>query len=120
MKQKILERYILDALGKVRLKPHRKVSAVLAETMPEIIAELRRMATTPDSDIPTRKFAITMLEGFWRTLLTTSQSETRTAVRRLQTAVRARRAKVAETQTALKVHQVRADADKKLAAIGGA
>lgn len=119
MKQKLLEHYITEAIAKARLRPHRKVSVVLAEAMPDIVAELRRMVTSPDSDLSTRKFAIATVENLWRTLVTTSQSETRTAVKRLATTVRAKRVRVAETQAALRVHQVRADVDKKLAAIGG-
>jgi len=119
MKLKLLEHYLQQAMARSKTQ-HRKISTVLAEAMPEIIAELRRMATAEDSSSADRKFGIVMLEGFWRTLVTTSQSETRTAVKRLQATVRAKRVKVAETQAALKVHQVRADADKKLAAVEGA
>ena len=118
MKQKLLEHYLQRAIAEARLKPHRKVSAVLAEAMPEVCTELRRMVTAADSDMPTNKFAIATLESFWRTLLTTSQSETRTAVKRLQTTVRAKRVKVEETKTALKVHQVQQQFDDVLKKAG--
>ncbi len=120
MKTKLLEHYLQQAMVKVGTsQPRRKVSAILAEAMPEVCTELRRMVTAEDSSTSDRKFAITMLESFWRTLLMTSQSETRTAIKRLQTTVRAKRVKVAETQAALKVNQVRAETDKKLAAMEG-
>ena len=118
MKIKLLEHYLRQAMAKSRAQ-HRKISTVLAEGMPEVCAELRRMVTAEDSSTSDRKFAITMLENFWRTLVMTSQSENRTAIKRLQTTVRAKRVKVAETQAALKVHQVRAETDKKLAAMEG-
>jgi hypothetical protein len=119
MKQKLLEHYILEAMAKAPSQPRRKVTAVLAEAMPEVCIELRRMLTATDNDLSTKRFAITMLENLWRTLLTTSQSETRTAVKRLATTVRAKKVAVEQTKTALKVHQVRAETDKKLATIGG-
>lgn len=103
MKLKLLEHYIAEAIAKTRSKPHRNVSALLAEVLPEIVAELRRMAISPDSDIPTRKFAITMLESFWRTLLSTAQGASRTAVKREHVKVRAKRVAAAETQTALAI-----------------
>jgi hypothetical protein len=103
MKAHLLEFYITEAIAKSRIKPHRKVSAVLAEAMPEVCTELRRMVTAPDSDIPTKKFAIAMIENLWRTLLSTAQSETRTAVKREHVKVRAKRVKVAETQTGLQI-----------------
>jgi hypothetical protein len=103
MRTKILENYITEAIAKARLTPHRKVSAVLAEAMPEVCTELRRMVTALDSDAPTKKFAITMLESFWRTLLTTAQGESRTAVKREHVKVRAKRVKIAETQTGLQI-----------------
>ena len=118
MKQKLLQHYLTEAIAKARMKPHRKVSAVVAEAMPEVCTELRKMVTAPDSDIPTKKFAITMLESFWRALLMTSQSETRTAVKRLQTKVRAKRVQVEETKTALKVHQVQQQFDDVLKKAG--
>lgn len=117
MKQKLLEHFVLEAMANSKTQ-HRKISAILAETMPEVIQELRRMVTATDSDLSTKKFAIGMLESFWRTLLTTSQSENRIAVKRSQTKVRAKRVKVEETQTALRIHELRATADKKLATIG--
>lgn len=119
MKQKLLEHYIAEAIAKARLRPHRKVSAVLAEAMPEVCIELRRMVTAEDSSNVDRKFAIAMLEGLWRTLLTTSQSENRIAVKQSQTKIRRQRVKVAERQTNLRIHELRAAADKKLATIGG-
>jgi hypothetical protein len=118
MKQKLLEHYILEAMAKSKAE-HRKVSAIVADAMPEVIQELRRMATATDSDLSTKKFAIGMLESFFRTLLITSQSENRIAVKRKQTQVRAKKVKVEETKAAIKVHQVRAETDKKLAALGG-
>ncbi len=119
MKQKLLEHYITEAIAKTRSKPHGRVSAILAEAMPEVCTELRRIAIAPESDRASKKFAIVMLESLWRTLLTTSQSETRTAVKRLQTKIRATKVKVEQTKTSLKVHQVRTEADRKLAAVEG-
>lgn len=100
MKQKILEHYIASAIAKARLKPHRKVSDALADAMPEVVAELRRLATAPDSDVSTRKFAIGMLESFWRTLLNTACV---TAVKREHARTRAKRVATAATQAA-RVH----------------
>jgi hypothetical protein len=118
MKIKLLEHYLQQAMAKSKTQ-HRKISTVLAEAMPEIISELRRMATGEDSDLSTRRWAIDTLSAFWRTLLTASQSENRIAVKRTQTKIRRQRVKVAERQTNLKIHELRATADKKLAAIGG-
>jgi hypothetical protein len=117
MKQKMIEHYITESLAKSKTQ-HRKISAVLAEAMPEVCTELRRMATAEKSGVSDRKFAIAMLENVWRTLLTTSQSETRTAVKRLDTAVRAKRVKVAETQAALDVHRVQRQFDDVLKKAG--
>lgn len=117
MNQKLLEHYLHSAMAKSKAE-HRRISTVLAEAMPEIIAELRRMVTAEDSSTSDRKFAITMLEGFWRTLLTTSQSATRTAVKRLATTVRAKKVKVEETKAAIKVHQVRQQFDDVLKKAG--
>jgi hypothetical protein len=99
----LLEHYLQQAITKAKAKPHRKVSAILAEAMPEVCMELRRMVTAPDSDTSTKKFAIAILESFWRTLLTTSQSENRTAVKREHVKVRAKRAQAIETQTTIAI-----------------
>jgi hypothetical protein len=117
MKKKTLENYVLEAMAKSKAQ-HRKISAVLADAMPEVLQELRRMVTAEDSSTSDRKFAITMLEGFWRTLLTSSQSATRTAVKRLATTVRAKKVKVEETKAAIKVHQVRQQFDDALKKAG--
>lgn len=118
MKTKFLEHYLQRAMAKAGTsQSRRKVSTILAEALPEICTELRRMVTAPDSDRSTRKFAITMLESFWRSLLSTSQSENRLAVKRTQTNIKRQRVKVAEKQTALKIHELRSAADKKLEAI---
>jgi hypothetical protein len=115
---KRLEFYVTAAMAKARLKPHGQISAMLAEAMPEVIQELRRIATAPDSDMVSRKFAIATLESFWRTLLTTSLSDGRTVVKRAAIKVRGHRVKVAEQQAALRVHELRAAADKKLESLG--
>ena len=117
MKTKLLEHYLQQAMSKSKTQ-HRRISAVLAEALPEVCTELRRMVTAEDSSNVDRKFAITLLESFWRTLLTTSQSEDRIAVKHSQTKIRRQRVRVAEKQTALKIHELRATADKKLATIG--
>ncbi len=114
MKQNLLEHYLQRAIAKVRQKPHRKVSAVLADTMPEVVTELRRMVTAPDSDILTRKFAITMLETFWRSLVNANQSATRTAVKREHVRVRAKKATTAETQAKLAIVAERKRIDEVL------
>jgi predicted NAD-dependent protein-ADP-ribosyltransferase YbiA (DUF1768 family) len=117
MKTKLLEHYLQQAMAKSETQ-HRKISAVLAEAMPEVCTELRRMVTAEDSSNIDRKFAITMLEGFWRTLLATSQNATRTAAKRLATTVRAKKLAVEQTKTALKVHQVRQQFDEVLKKAG--
>jgi len=103
MRLKTLEFYLQQAIAKAKVKPYRRVSSLLAEAMPEVVTELRRMVTAPDSDLPTKKFAITILESFWRSLLLTSQSENRTAVKREHVRVRAKKAMTAETQAALAI-----------------
>jgi predicted NAD-dependent protein-ADP-ribosyltransferase YbiA (DUF1768 family) len=117
MKIKLLEHYLQNAIAKSKAQ-HRKISAVLGEAIPEVIQELRRMVTAEDSSNIDRKFAITMLENFWRTLVSISQSDNRLAIKRTQTKVRSKKVAVEQTKAALKIHQVRVETDKKLAAMG--
>ena len=115
MKLAILEHYIAEAIKKTRLQPGSKVSAVLAEAMPAIVSELRRMATAPDSDIASRKFAISMLETFWSKLLATALADNRASVNRLHAKVRAKKIAVTDRQQKLAIAAERRRIDNTLA-----
>ena len=113
MKIKLLEHYLTEAMAKSKTQ-HRKISAVLAEAMPEVVQELRRMVTAPDSDMASRKFAVEMLESFWRTVVTAEQRDTRIAVKRAHVRVRAKRVKVEETKANLELAAERSKIDRVL------
>lgn len=114
MKLKFLEHYIAEAVKKTRLQPGSKISAVLAEALPDVIRELRRMATA-DSDIASRKFAIGMLETFWSKLLATALADNRASVNRLHAKVRAKKIAVTDRQQKLAIAAERRRIDNTLA-----
>jgi hypothetical protein len=119
MKLKNIEFYLQAALDKCRAKEARRVSDALKPVLPDVIKTLHSILLDKDADLSTRRWAIDTISGFWSRLLSNEQGENRIAVKRTQASARAKQVKIDETKTALKVHQVRAETDKKLAGIGG-
>jgi methylphosphotriester-DNA--protein-cysteine methyltransferase len=120
IKIKTIDFYLLAAIGKCRGKEARSVSEALKPVLPDVIKALHEIILDNESDRTSKRWAVDTISAFWRTLLTISKSETHIAVKRMATTVRANRVRVAEQQTAIKIHQVRAEADKKLAMVEGA
>jgi hypothetical protein len=114
-----LQMYLRAAIAKTTNKQYRKVSDALLESLPDVVRTLATIITASTSTTAEKVKCLELLQMFWFRLLSNEQSENRAGVKKLQARVRAKRVKVAEKQTALKIHELRTAADKKLATLGG-
>jgi hypothetical protein len=113
-----LQIYLRAAIAKTTNKQYRKVSDALLESLPDVVRTLAAIITANTSTTAEKLKCLDILQMFWSRLLSNEQSENRTGVKRMAMKVRVRRTKIAEKQTALRVHDLRAAADKKLASLG--
>jgi hypothetical protein len=109
-----LQVYLQAALAKVKSTEFRQVSDALLDSLPDVVRTLAAIITDGTSTTAERLKCLDILQMFWIRLLSNEQSANRTAVHRTQTAVKAKRVKVAEKHAAIKITELRQKADKQL------
>jgi hypothetical protein len=114
-----LKVYLVEAIKRTTAKEYRKVSAALIPALPNLVETLSQVIADDTTTSAQRLQAADMLMCLWARCIRDEGKKQRATLQHQQLKVKAKKVAVEQTKTALKVHQVRAETDKKLAAMEG-